>query len=641
MALSTASWSPVIQQLAAALVALDSKVRPLQLPPLQQREWYELLVRKLQPQLGAHPFLIVAVVGGTNIGKSVVFNHLANDRISATSPLASGTKHPTALLSEELAGHVSLPQLFPGFHVEPWEDPHRPLRADPEHFLFYRVSPRTPPNLVLLDTPDIDSVEKVNWERADSLRQSADVLLAVLTQQKYNDAAIKEFFRKAALEGKLILVIFNQCLLPEDEDYWPLWMKTFCDETGIQPHLLYLAPNDRRAAENNQLPFYERTWPPEHPRPTASALPHDLLADLSQLKFDEIRARALSGAVQHLVSSEWGIPAWLREISSRTREFQEAFELLKGGRLVEIDRWPTLPNSVLITEVRHWWRTQREGWSASVHGFYQRMGQVLAFPVHAVLKRNRRPGESPLERYRQQEWEAILNAIERTIERLEWLKELGNPLLSPRLQTVLGGEARARLLERLRQHHDEIDFEAEVQDLVAAQLRQFQQDRPDAYQLFRRVDSMAAAARPAMSLALFISGAGPLGDAIAPLVAETALHSAFHLAGETVGGTVVTAVGDKVISDAAAGSTGYLEARFRQLHAAFARKRADWMVEQLDRYLLGEFTGELVQAAAISQSPDFQAVSRLTGELQQQLDTFRSSQNPFSSSSSSGNSANS
>ena len=49
------------------------------------------------------------------------------------------------------------------------------------------------PNLVILDTPDVDSDAPVNWQRADAVRQAADVLVAVLTQQKYNDAAVKQF----------------------------------------------------------------------------------------------------------------------------------------------------------------------------------------------------------------------------------------------------------------------------------------------------------------------------------------------------------------------------------------------------------------------------------------------------------------
>jgi len=616
---STDQWSQVIAKLADALSTLETTASPLQLAPLREREWYELLIRKLKPQLGTNPFLIISVVGGTNIGKSVIFNHLAGERISSTSPLASGTKHPTALLSETLNQHIQLSDLFSGFQIEKWEDAQQPLQTNPQHHLFYRLSNQMPENLIILDTPDIDSVEEVNWERADYLRQSSDVLIAVLTQQKYNDAAVKEFFRKAAQEGKLVLIVFNQCLLPEDEAYWPLWVKTFCDETGTLPHLLYLAPNDRRAAESNQLPFYERTWPVQETLPTDDSRPRQLLHDLSRLKFEEIKTQALSGALKHLVSPQLGIPAWLQEMSSRGQEFREALQLLTQGQLVEIDRWPTLPNSILIEQVRQWWREQREGWSANVHGFYHRVGQIMMVPLKMVTQRGKTPVESPLERYRKQEWEAILDAVERCLQKLVWLKDLGNPLLSPRLQHVLSGSARAHLIDTLRQAHAQLDFQAEVRDLVVVQLRQFQKERPETYQLFRRIDSMAAAARPAVSLVLFMTGAGPLGNAITPMVTETALQGALHIAGETVGGTVVTAMGDKVITEAASGGAGYLETRFRQLHAAFAKRRADWMVGQLNQHLLGSFSQDLNTAATITHSTDYLRVSSLTDELQSML----------------------
>ena len=90
------------------------------------------------------------------------------------------------------------------------------------------------------------------------MRRCADVLIAVLTQQKYNDAAVKEFFRKAGDEDKAVLVVFNQCVLPEDEPFWPMWLETFCRATAITPEAVYLAPSDRRAAEGLRLPFFER-----------------------------------------------------------------------------------------------------------------------------------------------------------------------------------------------------------------------------------------------------------------------------------------------------------------------------------------------------------------------------------------------
>ena len=75
------------------------------------------------------------------------------------------------------------------------------------------------------------------------------MLVAVLTQQKYNDAAVKQFFRAAVEADKPIVVVFNQCELEADRDYWPRWLATFREETGAAPELVYVVPYDRRAAE--------------------------------------------------------------------------------------------------------------------------------------------------------------------------------------------------------------------------------------------------------------------------------------------------------------------------------------------------------------------------------------------------------
>ena len=98
----------------------------------------------------------------------------------------------------------------------------------------------------------------MNWARAAKVRTAADVLLAVLTNQKYNDAAVVRFFREAGDADAAVVVVFNQVLLPDDEPYWPEWVGTFAERTGIAPDFLYLAPHDRKAAEELRLPFFPR-----------------------------------------------------------------------------------------------------------------------------------------------------------------------------------------------------------------------------------------------------------------------------------------------------------------------------------------------------------------------------------------------
>ena len=256
-----AEFAQVVHRLSVSLANLELAAKPLRLEPLAGRDWFDLLARKLLPQLADGAYLIVAVVGGTNIGKSVVFNHIAGFRASASSPLASGTKHPVCLVPMRFAEQHDLRAMFPAFELRSWTSGDEALLSIDTHCLFWRTHESVPKNLVILDTPDVDSDAPVNWQRADAVRQAADVLVAVLTQQKYNDAAVKQFFRKAAAEDKAAIIVFNQVELPDDEPYWPIWLNTFCGETGLQPEYVYLAPNDRKAAEAIALCFEERTWP--------------------------------------------------------------------------------------------------------------------------------------------------------------------------------------------------------------------------------------------------------------------------------------------------------------------------------------------------------------------------------------------
>lgn len=620
--LNLADRAALARRLEAELRRLEPLAGEAGLTGLEGREWHEILVRKLLPQLAADAWLVVAVVGGTNIGKSIVFNHIVGGKVSATSPLASGTKHPVCVVPTGFSARDSLAEIFPGFALSDWSNAEEPLEDSSTHKLFVREADHTPPNLMVLDTPDIDSDARVNWDRADHIRQAADVLIAVLTQQKYNDAAVKEFFRKAAQEDKVVIVVFNQVLMPEDEAYWPLWLDTFCDETGIAPHLVYIAPNNRRAADALALPFYEREWSSHAPREGRAAQGTEaakqpsanLLEELSRLKFGEIKLRTLKGSLKRLLDPQAGVPGYLREIKDRSGEFTKAAELLSTHQLAEIDDWPPAPNPIMVAELRRWWAEQREGWSRGVHGFYNAVGNGIMWPIRFARQKISGPTESPFEAYRQREWSTILIAVDRVFEKFEFLAELGNQLLKPRLAAILSGSSREKLLETLRTKHAEVDLEEQLRQLIAREMAKFKEESPKYYDLFKRLDVVAAAVRPATSVVLFITGFG----AVAPM-ADSALQGALHVAGDVTGGAVAAAVGDSVISGSASSSVGYVEAKFRKLHAAFTAERAAWFAGLLKSELLCDLPEQLHAMSTIPQSERFRAVEATVRECQNQF----------------------
>ena len=619
-----------VQQLFECLEPLERRCALLNLDPLAGREWFELLRQKLIPQLSDDAFLVVAVVGGTNIGKSVLFNHIAGCRVSATSPLASGTKHPVCLVPSGFAERHDLRSIFPGFRLDEWTDSDAALQERDEHIVFWRTSNDIADNLLVLDTPDIDSDARVNWVRADAIRRCADVLIAVLTQQKYNDAAVKTFFRRAAAEDKAVIVVFNQCLLPEDETYWPVWLETFCNETHVVPRIVYIIPNDRRAAEDNRLEFHERPWSsgasqPPLPEEASCVLPanahgpRSLADDLSWLRFEEIKLRSLRGAIREVLHPHGGIPGWLTEVLARSGEFQAAATRFSSESVVRIRDWPNVTNRLLVDEVRRWWKSRQEGWSRRINGAYDAVGSTLAWPFRAI--HNRVAGEPvpALDVYREREWSAILMTVEEIFDRMEWMLESGSDLLKPRLEQLLAGKSRAGLLKRLRNEHQQLDMPEELKHTVAEQMRAFREDSPELYRFYRQLNNISAAVRPMTSVVLFSLGWGPAGEAVAPFVADAAAQAVVPIIADMAGGATTAVAGEAAVSGAAASGAGFLHAKFQRLRTAFTARRVDWLGRLLKHELLGTLPDELLAAATIPQSDAFLNVRSHVGRLEQHL----------------------
>jgi hypothetical protein len=604
------------------LLSLETTAGILQMAPLEGREWFELLRRKLLPQLSDDPFIVAAVVGGTNIGKSVIFNHLAGCQASAVSPLASGTKHPVCLVPRDFEKRHNLANIFTGFELAPWTEAQEPLESTAEHRLFWKTADELPPNLLVLDTPDIDSDAEVNWHRADCIRHCADVLIAVLTQQKYNDAAVKQFFRKAADEDKAVIVVFNQCLLPEDEPFWPKWLETFSRGTGIEPELVYLAPNDRRAAESNRLAFSQRDWPlsdnPDVTNAEGARTASCLAPDLAELHFDEVKLRTLQGSLRRLLSPESGAPAYLDEVRRRSAAFGDTARLLSMQQLARVDNWPAAPAALLVDEIRRWWRAQRLGFTKVIHDAYGVIGEGVLWPFRWARRKVAGEPSDPRWNYRCAERDVMLQALDSLYDELRRLSQLGNDLLRPRLESLLAGSSRTELLDRLRSEHSAVDVDVELRAVVHAQMLSFRDENPGAFDLLRKLDSMAAVARPMTSVVLF-AVAGPVGHVFTPGVTDVAAQSvAAHILGDIAGGTSAVVMGETALSGTA-GGLRLLETRFRQLYAAFTARRVAWFAEFLRRNLLGNLHIELQAAAALAESPALREVEASLARLAREV----------------------
>ena len=603
MSVPLAHCADSLEQLRDHLGALNGKLEQLELPRPDQEEWFQLLIHKLLPQLDPNTPLIIAVVGGTNTGKSVVFNHVAGETVSATSPLASGTRHPMCLVPEGF-DTCRLETMFDGFSLVPWSHPEQTLEDTPDHLLFWRTCSSLPANLLVLDSPDIDSDAEVNWERAERLRRSADVLVAVLTQQKYNDAAVKQFFRRASGEDLATVVVFNQCQLPDDENYWPIWLQTFTDETGTAPELVYLAPNDRTAAESGKLEFIDL-------QEDTTGKARDLQHDLSSLRFESIKFRSLRGSLGQLVSERTGVPAWLDSVRARSSEFQSAAELLSAQNLVTNDAWRTIPAGPLIDAVRDWWNGHRSGWTAAIHTMYNTIGRGLAWPIRRIIESRQPVTDDALGGFRHDEWETIVATVQQVYQRLAFCRDAGGELMSARITPLLDGHHREEVLKRLASRHEGCDLHDELHQTVGLALEEFRAESPRSFRMLKRIDKAAAAARPVTSVALFCVGFGPVADAVAP----AAMHTALHMAGDVAGGTVVATLGESAVSQPIAQGVSRLQVWLHSLQQKFAVRRAGWLASQLEELVLGDLINDLERAAETPTSNAFLGVESTVTSL--------------------------
>ncbi len=605
------TWANQIRRLHRALVALEPGAASVGVQPPVGQQWFVLLEKKLLAQLDAPATLVVGVVGGTNIGKSVLFNHLAGQVTSGVSPLAAGTKHPVCLVPPELADRELLGRLFEKFQLMAWQSADDPLGESAEHRLFWRIGENVPPRLLLLDAPDVDSDVVVNWERARAVRQSADVLVAVLTQQKYNDAAVKQFFREAVAAEKPIIVVFNQCDLEADRPYWPQWLATFRAETGARPASVYVVPFDRRAAEQLELPFYEVG--PDGRRPPTE--PSSLRDELGSLRFDTVKIRTFRGALGQVLDSERGAGAYLDGMRRGAEKFSTAAVALSATEMARV-AWPALPPGVLVDEIRRWWDAGRTEWSRRIHGFYRTLGRGVTWPVRTAWTNLAGGGDDPLAVLHRQEREAIVLAVANMLDELDRLAELGNETLRPRLLKLLGGNAREKLLEQVQAAHADLPaVDDDYRAFLQAELDAWRESSPRAVRFLHSLDHVAAIARPAITVSLAVSGWMVAGDLVGQAAVQAAGHTAGELATEAAIAGGITGGGEAIVSTTSEGVRHAAGRLFGRLQARYAQGRARWLAAWLEDRLLGDLLADLRRGAEVPESGPFVEVETALGAI--------------------------
>jgi len=343
----------VLKQYESHLRALRREVAAV--PALEGRlfrtfeDWERQLTFKLVPRLGGEGCLIVAVAGGTNTGKSTAFNCLLGRTVSPVSPYGAFTKHPLvtaggARYEQCLERGKLLPDAFiPKAAGETLEkDIADPAGEQMQVFVVREDS--LPEGLVLLDTPDIDSITRTNWELAKSIREAGDVLIGVITGQKYADMAVVEFFREAMKAGRRIIPLMN---MAEDADAdYPVARKQLSE---FRAYVL-----DGREPPEDQMPEFvvprlEKDNRLEPCQPTALDGSGVRLMDyLQALDAIELKRRILAENLEKF-TEEAGL--FFKRARRLERDLEYGLRLLEGMNREAVNAYLPKPGREFITVV--------------------------------------------------------------------------------------------------------------------------------------------------------------------------------------------------------------------------------------------------------------------------------------------------
>jgi energy-coupling factor transporter ATP-binding protein EcfA2 len=232
--------------------------------------------------------LLVVLVGPTGAGKSTVFNTIAGRAASETGVLRPTTRVAVVLL------HPDDRQILVDGTL---------ARIAPSQIRFVEDT-SVEPGLVLVDAPDIDSVEHANRELTDRLVEAADLALFVTTATRYADRVPWGVLDRVRERGLPMQVIVNR-MPPDGRDQAEILVdvRRLLAEAGLDA----VQAGGQDAPPRAVIAVPEGALDPAGDRLRRDAI-EPVLDEIARLRADrearvELAARALTGSLTGLGES--------------------------------------------------------------------------------------------------------------------------------------------------------------------------------------------------------------------------------------------------------------------------------------------------------------------------------------------------
>jgi energy-coupling factor transporter ATP-binding protein EcfA2 len=169
---------------------------------------------------GPRPSIWIVFIGGTGTGKSTVFNTLCGLPLSQTGIERPKTRGPIAYAYRGMCLDQGFP--IPGVQVKkasPDASEGQRFTGQAGEILIVEHDRKEVSHWILVDTPDLDSLENDHRQMADDLYLMSDVVVFVTSQEKYADGVPYEFLQTIQKDRKPFFFILNKAgveMNPED-----------------------------------------------------------------------------------------------------------------------------------------------------------------------------------------------------------------------------------------------------------------------------------------------------------------------------------------------------------------------------------------------------------------------------------------
>lgn len=283
--------------------------------------------------------LIVAIVGGTGVGKSTLINAIAGDKIAKTSEMRPCTNRPVI------------------YYPPNWN-------PDSEFVEICELYARSAlDNIVLIDTPDTDTVIKEHRNFTKKMVEKCDLILLCGNEDKYLEEATWSIIREVNKERGFVLVetkmSANKPSIMED------WLGKL-KQNGIEP-MAYFRVNalrvlDRKlgvkseGADTNEYDFHK--------------LEEFLARQLTEAKIRQIKTANVHGLIEKMIKK---IDEFLDETEPAVEELKEFMDR-KTRELVDQNR--LIVQKKLKKETGTFYHLLKDEIAPDLHGIFFIFAQI-------------------------------------------------------------------------------------------------------------------------------------------------------------------------------------------------------------------------------------------------------------------------